>query len=302
MACTNSNSITECMMRGYGTWEVCARCTARSAPPRHAASFTHTAQFSLAALSIDRQASLRGYFGGDAACASTTTLLRSTPKPNPARSPPAPAMPAGLMTQQSAVCSAATASGRVQGAGRAVPRRHAMSGAAVGRPAPAGLGCGLSATSRAQGRRVGAVRVQAAATPQLPGANGAAATEGPFDWLTDEWKEADRKNLRTVSLPALPGLLGWFPTRACMPPAGPVVGSLPSSHPEAADRSTTRCCRHRHYHSRRCAGGLPFDLQRPNCAALVPPACRCSILMPGSATAAPAATGATCPTCPLPAL
>ncbi|KAI7836516.1 hypothetical protein COHA_009617 [Chlorella ohadii] len=55
-----------------------------------------------------------------------------------------------------------------------------------------------SATSRAQGRRAGAVRVQAAATPQLPGANGAAATEGPFDWLTDEWKEADRKNLRTV--------------------------------------------------------------------------------------------------------
>jgi predicted membrane chloride channel (bestrophin family) len=105
-------------------------------------------------------------------------------------------MPAGLMTQQSTACSAAAASGRLQGAARSLPRRHALSGAAVGRPAPAGLGRGLSSASRAQGRRAGAVRVQAAATPGVPGAN--SASEGPFDWMTDEWKEADRKNLRTV--------------------------------------------------------------------------------------------------------
>lgn len=212
-------------------------CTACAAPRRHAASFTHTEQLGPTAAFIDQLVPRRGYSGGDAACAGSTTLLHRAPKPNPARSPPAPAMPAGLMSQQSATCSAAAAPGRLQGAGRALPRRHVLSGAAVGRPAPAGLGRGLTTPSRAQGRRAGAMRVQAAATPQVPGAN--SASEGAFDWLTDEWKEADRKNLRTVSLACFTGLFSCAFMLRHMPAAGAAWDPLQAGRTRVPTRPTT---------------------------------------------------------------
>lgn len=146
-------------------------------------------------------------------------------------------MPAGLMSQQSATCSAAAAPGRLQGAGRALPRRHVLSGAAVGRPAPAGLGRGLTTPSRAQGRRAGAMRVQAAATPQVPGAN--SASEGAFDWLTDEWKEADRKNLRTVSLACFTGLFSCAFMLRHMPAAGAAWDPLQAGRTRVPTRPTT---------------------------------------------------------------
>lgn len=174
-------------------------------------------------------------------------------------------MPAGLMQLQSTACSAVASTGRLQGAGRALPRRHALSGAAVVRPAPSGLGAGLSSRSQAQGRRTGAVRVQAAATSGVPGANG--ASEGPLDWLTDEWKEADRKNLRTVSLRGLAGLLGCGFAPPCIHPAGPARDPLGAGCAQPPGRPTILPYRRRHYHSRRTGGRPPFDFKCPNLTA-----------------------------------
>lgn len=148
---------------------------------------------------------------------------------------------------------------RAQFAAPAAGRLHTQR-AAMGRAAPLAAPLGLGRTAPVPARRR-AVAVKAAAEPQ--------ATE--LHWLTDEWKEADRKNLRHVSAaPAAPR-----PARrereACGRrgrEAGPTTAPRPA----------------------RAANPKP---NQPLAAPLGPSPHRCSTSTPGSGTAAAGGTGAT---------
>lgn len=96
-----------------------------------------------------------------------------------------------LCTQPAA--QVAASSGRLQ-AQRRPALRHRPALPSVIRPVPRGLG--------SRDRRPGQLCVVSVATPQSTPAP-APPTPSPtvggiFHWLSDEWKEADRKNLRTV--------------------------------------------------------------------------------------------------------